>query len=545
MNLLGVLNFFSSALVLGLGVLVYWRRGSSGSGRIFAWFCLTVFGWLFGYGLMQLPSSPHEQLLWAKFGHSFVIFVPISYVHFVMYFLNLQKIRLWVSFYYIFGFVSLVLLHASDWYVPSIKQHEWGPYPVGGPVMWVDFIVLILFAGYCWTMFLLQCRQAHRTSSVEEYNRLKYGSIAMTILSLSAYDFIPKLSNIECYPFGFGTTAIFVVVVSYAILKQRLMDLNIAIRSTVVYSILAALITAIYFMLVTAIERLLQGFVGYQSFLTSLAASFVIALGFNPLKETLQYAIDRVFFGSRGALAVENERLRQEVTRSERLKAVATLAAGMAHEIKNPLASIKTFAEYLPQRYDQAEFREKFSRIVGQEVEKITDLVRQLLDFARPTPPALRPERLSSLVNEILDLLHGTFLERQISVSLAMSGTEEVLADRAQIKQALLNVLLNSVEAMEHPGTITISSAQQNGYVHLSITDSGPGMTGKALQHAFDPFYTTKPHGSGLGLSVVHSIAREHRGRVRIESAIGRGTTVTMTLPTNGRSHEPLAHSSG
>jgi signal transduction histidine kinase len=291
-------------------------------------------------------------------------------------------------------------------------------------------------------------------------------------------------------------------------------------------------------------ERWFQGFFGYRSFIATLIVAFAIALGFVPVKNWVQMFVDRYFFrGSQEELAVQNEQLRREVLQTERLKSVATLAAGMAHEIKNPLASIKTFAEYLPQKYDDPAFREKFAKIVSQEVDKMNGLVHRLLDFARPSAPKLERVRLSSLVQDTVAFLQGTLLKRHVTVRMTLSPDDAVLADPAQLRQAILNVLLNSIEAMPGPGTIAVSTARENGSLAVVIADSGPGIPRRDLQRVFDPFYTTKPGGTGLGLSVVHTILREHGGRVRVRSQVGKGTEVRLLLPLlQGGRHGEVAH---
>jgi len=213
---------------------------------------------------------------------------------------------------------------------------------------------------------------------------------------------------------------------------------------------------------------------------------------------------------------------------------VATLAAGMAHEIRNPLSCVKTFAEYLPKKYDDPEFREKFSRIVGQEVGKIENLVKRLLDFAKPPPLAKQPVRISQLVDETVDFLQGSLVNKRIEVVRAYARHDAVVADRTQLKQVFLNLFLNSIQAMERPGCITVSTASEDGHLSVVIADTGTGIAKEHLPRVFDPFYTTKPEGTGLGLSVVHSIVREHGGRVLMDSAPGRGTTVELQLPIHG-----------
>ena len=311
--------------------------------------------------------------------------------------------------------------------------------------------------------------------------------------------------------------------------RHNVLDISIVIRKTVVYSILVAIITALYFSLILIIEKILQGIVGYRSLIGSVIAGFAIALGFVPVRNAIQRWVDRVFFGgSQEVLAEENERLKDELTHSEKMKAVATLAAGMAHEIKNPLASIKTFAEFLPEKYDDPSFRETFARIMRQEVGKINDLVQRLLDFAKPNPPQKQPVRLSTLIDETVEFLHGSLVQKHIKVVRAYAARDEALADPAQVKQALLNVLLNSLEAMERPGCITVSTVSVNGHLEVIVTDTGPGIAHQDLARVFEPFYTTKPKGTGLGLAVVQRIVHEHGGRVRLDSAPGRGTTVRM-----------------
>ena len=552
MNTLGLSSIAASLLILSLGLLVFSKQAESQPRRIFAWFCFAIFGWFFFYGLMEL-HTPY-QLLFAKLGHSSVLFVPVTYVHFVMYFLNLPRLRPIIRAYYIVAIMSLLLLHATDWLIAGVKTHPWGIYPTGGILMALDASLVTIAASYCWIMFVVRCRQLHRTGPPEEYNRLKYGCIAMTSLSLGALDYIPKLFNVDFYPPGWITTTIFAVIFTYAILKRHLLDLNIAIRRTAVYSILGALITASYLVVVLITEHWFKGVFGYRSLIATAVTGFAIAIGFIPAKNRVQGFVDRYFFHrSQFVLEEENEQLKKHVERTERLKAVTALAAGMAHEIKNPLASIKTFAEYLPQKYNDPVFREKFAKIMSMEVDKMNTLVQRLLEFARPTPPQLQPVYASQLLQETLEFLQGTLVKQHITIETEFAETDSVLVDPGQMKQVFLNVLLNSIEAMDpptrqgggmnQPGRLSVATQQHNGYVEVKIADTGPGIPKKDLQRVFDPFYTTKANGTGLGLSVVHSIVREHGGRVVIHSEPGEGTTVAIHLPrtggTNGTSTHP------
>ena len=172
----------------------------------------------------------------------------------------------------------------------------------------------------------------------------------------------------------------------------------------------------------------------------------------------------------------------------------------------------------------------------------MNELVHRLLEFAKPSPPELASVDISQTLKETLDFIQGTLLKKQIQVETHFAEADEVKADESQLKQVFLNVLLNSVEAMDQSGRISISTARENGHLEVSIADTGPGIAPKDLQRVFDPFYTTKPAGTGLGLSVVHSIIRQHGGRVNIHSQLGEGTTVRIDLPLNGGVNGKDAH---
>ncbi len=399
--------------------------------------------------------------------------------------------------------------------------------------MLVEALTLLAAAIFCWTLFAIQCRKAKQTLPFSEYNRLKYCCIALIVYSLGALDYLPKF-GIPYYPLGFATNAFFVSIVAYAILVHQLLDINVVIRKGLVYSILVTFITATYLVIVVFAEKLLQGVMGYRSIFSTLVAAFVIALGFIPVKNAIQRWVDRLFFGgSQEKLAEENDRLRQEVAQSERLKSVAILAAGLAHEIKNPLTAIKTFTEFLPEKHQDPEFIAKFHRIVGKEVERIHDTVQNLLTFAKPEAWKREPVALADVIQETIALLSNDCLKRQIKTEVTVDPLLRVIGDRTKLKQAVLNLCLNSLEAMEQGGDLHITTWQRNGHAVLEVRDTGLGIAKKDLAHIFDPFFTTKEMGTGLGLAVVHGIVKDHHGKIHIDSEAGRGTTVRMELPVS------------
>ena len=243
------------------------------------------------------------------------------------------------------------------------------------------------------------------------------------------------------------------------------------------------------------------------------------------------------------------KRLELQIRRSDRLASLGTLSAGMAHEIKNPLVSIKTFAQLLPERYQDSDFRETFSNLIGHEIERIDTLVNQLLRFARPAKPILKPMHVHEIVQKALQLVDHRMYQKQIKLTrLFDANVDTIRADPDQLEQVFLNFFINAMDAMKNGGELTVRTEigsdeewaaalnQVNGgdthdVLRITIRDTGEGIRGEDLAHVFDPFFTTKDHGTGLGLSVVHGIIQEHGGQIEVESEPQKGTAFHILLP--------------
>jgi signal transduction histidine kinase len=329
------------------------------------------------------------------------------------------------------------------------------------------------------------------------------------------------------------TLAILIVALIQAVAISRLLRAKVVVRQTLIYSILVGFITAGYLVLVLMLEKWFQGVLGYRSPFMTVFVAFLTALFFNPVRSRVQmFLVDRALFkGTPAELAAQREQLLAEVRKGAQQKAVATLAAGLAHEIKNPLASIKTFTDYLDTRYDDPAFRAKFRKIVGGEVERINLIVQQLLEFAKPLPPKLTPVDVPQLMDETLDLLNSELVQRHVHVVRRYEGHEQVLGDPQQLKQVFLNLLLNSLQAINGDGRLELRTAVDREHLLVTIADNGQGIARKDLPHLFEPFFTTKPTGTGLGLAVVQSIVKEHGGRITVESHPGQGTSFRLRLP--------------
>jgi signal transduction histidine kinase len=231
--------------------------------------------------------------------------------------------------------------------------------------------------------------------------------------------------------------------------------------------------------------------------------------------------------------------------RTDRLAMLGTLTAGLAHEIRNPLVSIKTYFQLLPERYDDHEFRERFQKVAAGEVERISRLVEDLLVFARPTNPKFQAVDTHELLAEVIILIESIAAQRGVELRQEFDGEGDaaIQCDPEQIKQVLLNITHNAFDAADGRGTLTFRTRsdkgpETSGFVHIEIEDSGVGMSEAEIEKLFTPFYTTKPSGTGLGLAISKQIIEEHLGSVSVESRPDKGSTFYLHLPKDPSAHE-------
>ncbi len=225
------------------------------------------------------------------------------------------------------------------------------------------------------------------------------------------------------------------------------------------------------------------------------------------------------------------------IRRADRLSSLGMLTAGLAHEIRNPLVAIRTFTQLLPERYQDMEFRNNFQVLALKEVDRICGLISDLLSFARPSPPNVSAEDVNEIVESIVRILETEAKEKEIQMSPRLAADlPKIFIDKEQIKQVSMNVILNALQSIEGRGVVEVFTRlfTKNGteqYVQIEVRDSGAGIPEKDLEDIFNPFFTTKKDGSGLGLSISHQIVQEHGGYIVVESQVGKGTTFFINLP--------------
>ena len=245
----------------------------------------------------------------------------------------------------------------------------------------------------------------------------------------------------------------------------------------------------------------------------------------------------------------ERHRAAQETLETERIAALQLLAAGVAHEIGNPLNSLTIHLQLLERRLRKLsqDNREQFLEplaVAREEIRRLDTIVTQFLRAIRPAPLQRAPHDLNSLVRDAAGFLDPELKSRNVLLELELASNLPVLeVDQDQLKQAFFNIMKNASEAMKQGGLLKIRTGSEAEWVHVTFTDTGGGMSQQTMARVFEPYFTTKKGGSGLGLMITQRIVRAHGGEVAIESDPGRGLKLTLRLPRHDRQVQMLSPS--
>lgn len=259
-------------------------------------------------------------------------------------------------------------------------------------------------------------------------------------------------------------------------------------------------------------------------------SEFAVEIGLTPIQTTKGMGVVASIVD-----ISERKRMEMQLRRAERLAELGTLASGMAHEIGTPMNVILGRAEYLLQRAADEGMKRGLATIITQ-VERITKVMNQLLAFARRRTPERRAVDLGEIVDDSLEMFQERMAQNRITVEKVIEANmPSVHADRDQLIQVLINLVMNSIHAMPEGGRLRLSLAREGSHVCLGLSDTGHGMPEEIRSQVFNPFFTTKDFGkgTGLGLTVVKGIIEEHGGTIAVESAVDKGTTFWIRLPVD------------
>ncbi len=523
----------STTLILGLLVLCADHKKSLN--RVFAIYSASITCWSFAEAF--LVNTPDKVVAWFWLTCEWlgVSFIAPSFLHTVFLFTQRygKREKILVRAGYVLGALFILLHLTSNLVTMTVRPVAYTRYfaklaPLGHYLPALFFTLVTIGLVTLWQSSRQVVGQHRLQTQILLWSSLigYFGGGADWVLTLGYY--VPVLN-----PFGIYGVSLYSIATFYAIYQHRLFEIRFVIRKSLIYSTLITSLTVGYFGLVYAAERLFQTTFGYQSLGVSLAAFALMALLFQPLRIGIQRVVDQIIFRApQQTVAKKLEAYEARAREGERYRAIATLAAGIAHEIKNPLVAIQTFLEFFPKKQEDPEFRQQFYEILGSEVSRLQQVAQGLLELSKPQPLEFRPVDVRVVLDDVLALVRAELAAKAVEVSTTYTHNGSLVQGNApQLKQALLNIILNAGDAMPHGGALTIFTGSVNGRVEVHIADTGQGIHPKDLPHLFEPFFSTKTQGTGLGLAIVRGIIEEHRGTISVQSTPGRGTTFLIRLP--------------
>jgi len=230
----------------------------------------------------------------------------------------------------------------------------------------------------------------------------------------------------------------------------------------------------------------------------------------------------------------ESKRLQQEIERREKLSAMGELAAGVAHEIRNPLNAISMIAQRIEKEFtpkkNAAEFK-KISRVLKKETLRVNNIIQQFLKFARPPKLKTTPTSVPEFISYVSQLFKSQAKEKGIRFITSCNSEKMIQMDQSQMTQALLNILQNALDATKKGGLITLQAVEEKDSIVFKISDTGCGIPSEQLEKIFNLYYTTKSDGNGMGLAITQQIVSQHKGTIEVQSELGKGTESSIRIP--------------
>ena len=686
-------NLFNFAVSLAIALLAMAYSKNRPVNKIFALLATAVGIWSFGLFNHTLSNNPESAMFWSKFLHTAAIFIPALYLNFILELLNRRNyVTIGVS--YSVCLILVILLNFTNLFIREVSPIiKFSYFPKGGLVY--SFYILFYFSCVVYGCYLI-IRDAPILSGIKKL-QLKYVLLSSIIgFTGGATTFLP-IYNIPIFPYGNFFTFLYTMVLAYAILQYRLLDIEVVIKRGFVYSVLIASITAVYALGVFVATQLFQRF-GISPWLLAILGAVAVAVGFKPLENFITEHTDRIFFrkkyeyrktlidlskamaypttldellpliarivnwkmrvtgtsilvldekrkrfvirvaegkaedlkdmtisdnygiirelvqkdkilildeikyiltsqtlseaeyqrleqlrdemvklksavlvpcalrakrakkligvlslgeklsgdafstedielftalSNQAATAISYALFMEETLQKEKLTALGTIVAGVAHEIKNPLTAIKSITQILPQKLTDKDWLDKYvNQLLTTEVGRLEELAASLLDYGKPREMQFKAENLNELLERVRALATMQIKAQDKSIILSLEAAEvpSVNIDASRITQALMGLISNAIQAIPKTGEIKLSAKLAGKEVAISIADTGVGISKEDLSKIFDPFFSTKEKGTGLGLSIIYKIIEQHKGRIEVESEVGKGTTFTIFL---------------
>ena len=523
----------TSVMMVCIGLGVIFMKGYRKDALIFSIYSTLVGIW--SWCQLQAGNhsvNPSSSLFWVRIMFYAVITFPLLLSHFFEAILGINKRKTrTIGWFVVLGFSPFI---ASNYFL-----REGGPvgfllsFPRAGP-LFLPFN-LAWIGGVVYALSLLAQYGPRHPNLIKRKQAwlLMVFFLAGYLVGSTNYLYLYGIYLFPLQPFATYGVAISWIILAYIVFAYGIFDIKVVIRKSLIYSILVRLLTIGYFVLIYSVERIFRTSLGYNSIWISLIAFALMALLFQPLKIAVQRFVDQLVFRMpQEQLLKKMEWLEEQAQETDRFKAVSTMAAGLCHELRNPLQVIQTHAEFLPEMYDDPKFRSSCSETMKTEIIRINDLLTQLMEFAKPKSPKLKEVHPNDIIESTLNMLTNEFVQRKIKLEKKLSlEIQTIHADPDQLRQIILNLTLNALQAIHKRGTITVTTYMRNNHFMFEIADTGPGIASEVISKLFQPFATTKTDGNGLGLSIVQNIVHQHHGTISLKSRLGLGATFVVQLP--------------
>ncbi|MBI5699098.1 hypothetical protein HZC35_02150 [Candidatus Saganbacteria bacterium] len=523
------MTFYTASLLASglasviLGLFVYLQGKDRAPNISLALNTLAVAVWNIGQGLGELAPSQASVLLWTRVNLAGAILIPATFLAFILSLTGELKSRRTILIIVAALTAGFLLSDLTPWFVREVAAHpHFRFYPVPGPFYFVFPFYLLAVVGYG----LFKLFSALGRSYGNRRNQLFYVILA-SILGFTGgvTAFFPTF-NIDLPSLTYILVPLYLIMVVYAILKHHLLDISMVIRRGLIYSILSLVIASFYILMILLLGQYFQNLTGWNSIVATALFVFVLVAVFEPLRGTIAAGVDRLFFRN----------LYREMLRADKLAALGAVAAGLAHEIKNPLASLKGMTQILPDNLDDPEFIKNYTEMAPRQLDRINNIVEALLRIARPQKYVLTGVDLSKILDDLYHLLENQARKKNIIFKKEWEPDLMVQGDAEQLMQVFMNLILNAMDSMPNGGTLGIGGRRREGEgIELEVSDSGVGIPAEKLKNVFEPFFTTKEGGTGLGLAVTYRIIKEHFGEIEVKSKVGEGTTFKIWLSTRPR----------
>ncbi len=515
--------------MLSLGIFVAFQKIGKRLKTTFFLYTLALFVWSSGQLLALLEKDVPVSLFYVRnYCHTGVIFIPVFFMHFVITLLKEDKERAFaIRLNYLIGIIFLLINNFSSLLVKRVDVFPPVFNLVYVPGELHPYFVGVFLLQICYVNWLLLRRYFTDKKDSIQFKYLVLATFSSQILAspnfLLGYRVqIPILMPWGTYMFPFS-----IVLFAYAIVKYRLMDIKIAVTRIGIFVLVYSLILGIPFGITYWGKNYLGNLFGEHWYWTPLVVATLLATAGPFIYLYIQKrAEDR--------LLEEIKRTQEKLFHAEKLAYVGQLASSVVHEVRNPITAIKTFVEYLPDKFRAQDmgFLERFEAIVPREVQRIENLVRELLDLAKPRQMKKKEIKVAEIVNRTLGLLKDNIQLRGIHLeNQCLTDDDRILGDEEQIQQVMLNLILNALDAMQKGGTLSVKVSREDNRIMAAVRDTGCGISPEALKLLFTPFHTTKKNGVGLGLIVTQEIVKQHGGEIQVQSAPGRGTQFSIILP--------------